>query len=88
MKNRLLLLVTVLAVGIFLVYNIYAKGTDSEDYMVVTVEKGETLWSIAQRYNVDDKMDPRSLISKIKKINNLDSPLIYPGDKLLIPTST
>ncbi len=86
MKNRLLLLVLAVAAGIFLVYNIYAKGNDSEDYTVVTVEKGETLWSIAQKYIVNEKMDPRSLISKIKKLNNLDSPIIHPGDKLLIPT--
>ena len=42
-----------------------------------TVQKNESLWSIAQYFNLD--------FSKVSSLNNLDNPdLIFPGDRLVI----
>ena len=41
-----------------------------------TVNKGESLWKIAQKYNLS--------VYTLKKINSLQSSMIYPGQKLLI----
>ncbi|NMA95606.1 MAG: LysM peptidoglycan-binding domain-containing protein [Clostridiales bacterium] len=47
---------------------------------IYTVKKGDTLFSIAQTFNVT--------VDDIVKLNNLTNPeLIYPGQKLLIPSS-
>lgn len=43
------------------------------------VQKGDTLWSIANKYKVT--------VSKLKDINNLTNNLIYVGQKLLIPSN-
>ena len=43
---------------------------------------GETLWTIANNYDYDNKS---SFIKEIKRINKLDNSKIYPGYKLAIP---
>ena len=41
------------------------------------MQAGDTLWSIAQRFDV--------AVSDLEAINNLTDPTIYVGDKLVIP---
>lgn len=41
------------------------------------VQKGDCLWLIARKYRVE--------VAALKKLNNLQSDLIYPGQTLLIP---
>lgn len=47
-------------------------------YFIYTVRIGDSLWKISQRYNVP--------VTTIKAFNNLTGDLIYPGQKLKIPT--
>ncbi|OLO28082.1 hypothetical protein BTR23_18385 [Alkalihalophilus pseudofirmus] len=70
MKKSLISLMTVAAVcGTFSVgAHISAKE--------VTVEKGDTLWGIAQENNI--------LVEDLKEWNNLSSHLIYPDDQLKV----
>ncbi len=53
-------------------------------YSEVTVEKGDTLWSIASSFNKENE-DIRKIISQIKKINQIDDPVLHPGQKIIIP---
>ena len=43
------------------------------------MQKGDTLWNIANKY--------KTTVSKLKDINNLSSNLIFVGQKLLIPSN-
>lgn len=57
----------------------------SENYMVQTVQSGDTVWQIAANY-VSDKDDIRSLIAAIIELNHLDKNAgLKPGQNLKIP---
>lgn len=53
----------------------------SIEYNEITVSEGDTLWSIAIELDGNIKEN----IYDIKKINGLDSSMIYPGQVLKIP---
>lgn len=59
-------------------------------YSTIYVEYGDTLWHISEvQANTNlyyEGKDIRYVIKDIRKINNLTSCSIYPGQELLIPT--
>ena len=65
------------------IYKSYAIDKNTTLYFEVIVEKGDTLWTIADQYN--ENQDLRRLIYEIKKLNKLKQTSIYPGQKLVIP---
>lgn len=86
-KRRFATLITLfLMISIFagLIITVEATSNESfESYKKITVQKGDTLWEIALR--LDSESDPRVMIYKIKKLNNLENSYIYEGQELLIP---
>lgn len=58
-------------------------GSAEKQYETITVQRGDTLWEIADRYNKGG--DIRKVIYEIKKSNNLTGSIIYEGDILRIP---
>jgi len=50
----------------------------------VTVEAGETLWTVAAR--IAPHADPRLVIADIQSLNHLATPSVVPGEQLVIPT--
>ena len=50
----------------------------------VTVEHGDSLWSIAGRIAPD--ADPRDVVYQLRELNGLRSNLIQPGQVLLVPS--
>ncbi|MBP1933676.1 cell division suppressor protein YneA [Ammoniphilus resinae] len=57
----------------------------SFDYIEVPVEMGDTLWTIADRYNEEHQRSIRDMVRLIIDENNLQDPYIYPGQNLHIP---
>ena len=54
-----------------------SRGYTPPKHVVHTVQKNESLWAIAERFDVD--------FTKLAEINALDNPdLIFPGNKLII----
>ncbi len=80
------LVITLLALIVFTIMNL--QGAYSSAYTIETedywVKQGETLWSIAQKYTPDG-YDIRKMIYEIKQLNEMDTSMIYSGDKILIP---
>ncbi|MGG1661281.1 cell division suppressor protein YneA [Brevibacillus sp. NRS-1366] len=67
---------------------VFASGDSMELHgKEVTVRSGDSLWSIAVHHKEEAKMDVNELIIAIKKANDLDGVLIYPGQTLIIPVS-
>ncbi|WP_035101771.1 cell division suppressor protein YneA [Aneurinibacillus terranovensis] len=61
------------------------KGGSNDTSITVTVQEGETLWNIADRYNEQEGMSVPELIFYIKQANHLKTAMIQPGDKIIIP---
>ncbi len=69
---------------LMVMYFTAGKSQGQSDYQrEVFVEKGDTLWEIALEYY--PKVDPRITIAEIKRINNLEVSMIYPGQRLRLP---
>ncbi|MCD1257439.1 LysM peptidoglycan-binding domain-containing protein [Paenibacillus athensensis] len=64
--------------------NTASAGAAFEEPVKLTVERGDTLWSIAQD-RLDQDSNIRSYIAKIKAFNHLDSSVLYEGQVLLLP---
>ncbi|MDO5717553.1 MAG: LysM peptidoglycan-binding domain-containing protein [Tissierellia bacterium] len=60
-----------------------AKADKDQNYKVIKVEYGDTIWDIAKKYNQEP--DIRKYIFEIRKFNNLDSADIQPGDLIKVP---
>ncbi|MEA9985305.1 MULTISPECIES: LysM peptidoglycan-binding domain-containing protein [Subtercola] len=55
----------------------------SADFSYITVQSGQSLWSIAQ--SIDPKADPRDVIADIVNLNQLHSSSVQPGQRLALP---
>jgi hypothetical protein len=51
----------------------------------VTVQAGDTLWSVAER--VAPHHDTRAVIAQIESLNDLPSAVVVPGEQLVVPTA-
>ena len=51
----------------------------------VTVQPGESLWSVARRIAPDN--DPREVIAQIRRLNDLESSSLQAGQHLLLPVA-
>ena len=50
----------------------------------ITVQPGESLWSVAQRVAPDN--DPREVVAQIRRLNDLESSSLQVGQLLVLPT--
>ncbi|NEK86757.1 LysM peptidoglycan-binding domain-containing protein [Blastococcus saxobsidens] len=88
-RGRRLVAVLVLAAGVGVVAladSLLGGGTGGLELMgtsSVTVERGDTLWSIAG--SVAGERDVREVVDRIQELNGLDSAAIEPGQVLHLP---
>lgn len=66
-----------------MIVNAGATSWVKQEYDIVKVKSGDSLWKIASA-NTCDK-DIREYIYDIKEINRLDSDVIYAGQTLMLP---
>ena len=62
-----------------------AQAAATRSYVQVTIDEGDSLWSIIERCNKDSHIDVQSAIYDVYEINDIDAADIQPGDKLFIP---
>ena len=76
-------LLTFLAIGL-LVNLEPAAGAEKNEYKIVKIQSGDTLWKIAQTYTPEG-MDIRDYIYVICDANEMTSKTIYPDQDLILP---
>lgn len=82
-KRRFITFVVCCMVAVFtFTYTTSVHGCKEPSYRAVKVEKGDTLWSIAQKYG--SGKDVRKYIHEIKKINHMQTSDIFQGDTILV----
>lgn len=81
----LIVFMTVFAIsGIVIAKEPHNPSEDEITYVEIRVKEGDTLWNIAKPY-YDGKSDYRKFIQDIRKLNNLEKGVIYPGQIIIIP---
>ncbi len=60
------------------------EGIEEPQYIEYTVERGDSIWSIAQAYSTEDT-NIREFVYNITKLNNKTNQYIYVGELLRIP---
>lgn len=89
-RGRVLLLTALVAVlfGAFSlgrsVSEAAAPSAQPEQH-VVTVEQGDSLWTLARRVAPDN--DPRDVVAQIRDLNDLTSAGLVPGQQLVLPVA-
>ncbi len=86
MRWRYPFIVLVLALIFIALFTIFAHIEEPVRFATVTVRSGDTLWSLAREHG-NPETDPRNTVYEMRQINNLESPQIYPGQKLQIPVT-
>lgn len=82
-RARFYIFIVSLFFMIFTVFSITkAYGYKEPQFEVITIRSGDTLWSIAERYN--KKGDIREYIYKLKEINQLENSNIIAGSTLKV----
>ncbi|MCA1062500.1 LysM peptidoglycan-binding domain-containing protein (plasmid) [Cytobacillus spongiae] len=66
------------------VYFLIVMGSQPS-YQSITVQHGDTLWTIANQYNEEYSMTVEEFISWVGEENNLTSFSIKPGESLILP---
>lgn len=62
--------------------NVYGDG--ETEFIYVTIEAGDTVWSLAKE-NTPSNRDLRETISLINKYNDINESLLFVGDVIKIP---
>lgn len=62
-----------------------ASDRSTVDTITVKVQRGDSIWSLAEPYAQEMKVDTRYLVRQIYDLNNLDVMTIHPGQTLKIP---
>jgi nucleoid-associated protein YgaU len=82
--RRAIFIGAVSAILIALLSSITTRQAEEYDTVTVTVESGDTLWSIAEQH-APNSMDLRDYIYMMYKLNEGLTPNIQPGTGIIIP---
>ncbi|MDN4523287.1 cell division suppressor protein YneA [Fictibacillus fluitans] len=81
--SPVVMLVSIVAAG-FLMFAHQTHVEGSKEYMEITVNKGDSLWEIAEQYTKDHKNN-WEFVDWVEKNNGIQAGAITPGQKLIIP---
>ncbi|OZI11456.1 peptidoglycan-binding protein [Bacillaceae bacterium SAS-127] len=81
----LLFIVTTIVTGIILIFSL---SEDSDQYLEVVVQEGDSLWTIAEKYHKINGMKQEDFIIWVQAENQLNTAMIQVGDVLVLPVNS
>ncbi|HWC35668.1 MAG TPA: LysM peptidoglycan-binding domain-containing protein [Mycobacteriales bacterium] len=81
----LAMMVGILVAGFTLGRSSQAAARSHLPRHTVTVQAGDTLWSVAER--VAPHADTRDVVAQIQTLNRLSGAVVVPGERLVVPTA-
>jgi nucleoid-associated protein YgaU len=85
MARRLAVLAAALVMLLGVGFAHGVQGTAPVEYDTVTVQPGDTLWSLAERRYPGE--DVRTRVAEIERANGLGDPVLHGGQTLRLPAS-
>ncbi|WP_243386962.1 cell division suppressor protein YneA [Bacillus kexueae] len=74
----------VMTLGVFaLIYT--GEKEDLSNFEEVVINSGESIWTIAEKYEQKFGMDKIEFVQWVEEKNNLQTLVVKPGDKVVIP---
>ncbi|MGM7681818.1 cell division suppressor protein YneA [Cytobacillus sp. Hm23] len=61
------------------------KDIEKNDYIIIKVEDGDTLWDIASEYSNSHDLSINDFISWVEDVNQIAPDSIFYGDEIYIP---
>lgn len=77
-------LVLIISFSMIAVSSLNAEGETTKKCITISVNQGDTIWSIAKLHGTED-MDIREVIYDIQMENQLASAIIHPGQEIRVP---
>ncbi|MFE8699183.1 LysM peptidoglycan-binding domain-containing protein [Cytobacillus sp. FJAT-54145] len=59
-----------------------------DEFVEITVEEGDSLWSISKEFSSYHELSPGEFINWVKQNNQLSGSHLYVGEKIMIPVLT
>ncbi|MGG5253685.1 cell division suppressor protein YneA [Neobacillus sp. SM06] len=79
------IILVILSFGSALIIYFQSNSFHKENYVNITIAEGDSLWKIAKEYSQTSSFSHDQFISWVKKHNQIEGDLIYPGEKIAIP---
>ncbi|MFC7784253.1 MULTISPECIES: LysM peptidoglycan-binding domain-containing protein [unclassified Rossellomorea] len=83
--NRFSYIIILFVLALFSAAYLLFVMADQPSYQSITVQDGDTLWTIAKQYNEEYSMTVEEFIAWVGEENNLTSFSIKPGESLVLP---
>jgi hypothetical protein len=80
----IILMIITFMMGLFLIFNI---SEDEGTYITITINEGDSLWSISEQYAEQVGMRTPELVKLLERENRLTSNLLRSGQELIIPAN-
>lgn len=83
-NNYTIILLISSFIAVFIISHTFQKE-DYSKYGKITIQQGESLWEISEKYSTKHNLSANEFIKWVEKANGISGEYIFPGEELVIP---